>query len=51
MSTLPAAKSPRAPSADTTIDHQIRRRIEENIHYYVLHLEEIDTRLAELDHE
>ncbi len=51
MSELRLAVSPHSPSADTTIDHRIRRRIEESIHYYAMHPEEIDARLAELDRE
>ena len=51
MTESPAAAAPTAPSADTAIDHRVRRRIEENIHYYAMHPEEIDARLAELDRE
>ncbi|HTB44962.1 MAG TPA: hypothetical protein VK741_15165 [Acetobacteraceae bacterium] len=51
MSALLPDNSPRSPSADTAIDHRIRRRIEENVHYYAVHPEEIDARLAELDRE
>jgi hypothetical protein len=51
MSVLPATASARAPSADAAIDHRIRRHIEQNIHYYSMHPEEIDVRLAELDRE
>jgi hypothetical protein len=43
--------NPRSPSSDTAIDLRIRRRIEENIHYYAMHPGEIDARLAELDRE
>jgi hypothetical protein len=51
MTESPAAAAPTAPSVDTAIDHRVRRRIEENIHYYAMHPEEIDARLTELDRE
>ncbi|MGA3402870.1 MAG: hypothetical protein ABSC95_26975 [Acetobacteraceae bacterium] len=51
MSVLSATAIPQSPSADTATDHRIRRRIEQNIHYYAMHPEEIDARLAELDRE
>ncbi len=51
MSMPPATAVPQSPSADTATDHRIRRRIEQNIHYYAVHPEEIDARLGELDRE
>ncbi len=51
MSVLPATTEPQSPSADTATDHMIQYRIKQNIHYYAMHPEEIDARLAELDHE
>lgn len=51
MPVLPATAFRVEQNTESAIDQHIRRRIEQNIHYYAMHPEEIDARMAELDHE
>lgn len=51
MSVLPETTLRVEQNTDAVINHGIRRRIEQNIHYYAMHPEEIDVRLEELDRE
>jgi len=51
MSVLPGTTLRVEQNTEAVINHGIRRRIEQNIHYYAMHPEEIDVRLEELDRE
>jgi hypothetical protein len=51
MTVLPDTAHRVEVNTDPLINHRIRRRIEQNAHYYAMHPEEIDLRLAELDRE
>jgi Protein of unknown function (DUF2892) len=51
MAVLPETTLRVDQNTEAVINHGIRRRIEQNIHYYAMHPEEIDVRLEELDRE
>jgi hypothetical protein len=51
MAALPKSAFRVGKTIDAAIDHHVRRRIEQNIHYYAMHPQEIDARLTELDRE
>jgi hypothetical protein len=51
MAVLPETTLRFDQNTEAVINHGIRRRIEQNIHYYAMHPEEIDVRLEELDRE
>jgi hypothetical protein len=51
MPVLPSTARRVEMNTDPAINHKIRRRAEENIHYYANHPEQIEQRLAQLDRE
>lgn len=51
MPVLPPTINRVETNTDEAINRRIRRQIEVNVHYYALHPQEIDGRLAELDRE
>jgi hypothetical protein len=51
MPVFPTTVDRVAVNSDEAINRRIRRQIEVNVHYYALHPQEIDGRLAELDRE
>jgi hypothetical protein len=51
MSVLPETTLRVEQNTEAVINHHVRRRIEQNVHYYAMHPEEIDVRLEELDRE
>ncbi|HUB14365.1 MAG TPA: hypothetical protein VMB34_20610 [Acetobacteraceae bacterium] len=51
MPVMPSTARRVEQNTDPAINHRIRRRAEENIHYYANHPEQIEQRLAQLDRE
>ena len=51
MPVLPSTARRVEMNSDPAINHRIRRRAEERIHYYANHPEQIEQRLARLDRE
>ena len=51
MPLLPPTTRRVEANTEAQINHQIRRQIEQNVHYYAMHPEEIDERLGQLERE